>query len=303
MLRYFFRSLCLVSMCVACGAKPTGSDWHGYQPPDWRKYRARDVPSAEKPAGAISQQQSDRGRVTFRDLKSESDQNLAQRLLGAVGRRIAYIDRHKGRWRYYRGDDAAAESIDLYTRPYALGSQYGLCGVERYSLGFDESGHVSSVSVKERYGIEGPIFQKSGFDWDYYYKVMCSSVPASHAPSYFPATDSEDAQDLAMLLVPAIDLAASSTPLPYRLGCRNKDNKSCSDHVRAYLGKLRLEDIDEFSLANCPLPGGPKAICFTIETGHGRLGPFPKTITVKGSVYMNNVRVDSLEVDHGFTIS
>lgn len=289
-------------LCAACGAKPTDFDWSRYQPPEWQKYQAQDVPNG-KPTAPTLQRLTDRGRVTFHDLKTETDQSLAERLLGAVGERIAYIDRHQDRWRYYRGDNDAAEFVDLYTHPYPLGSQYGLCGVEKYSITFNDSGHISSVSADERYGIEGPIFQKGNFDWDRYEKVMCASVPASHAPSYFPASGSEVAQDLAMLLVPTIDLAASSEPLPYRLTCRDVDNHSCRDNIRRYLGGLRLKDIDKFSLANCPLPGGPKAVCFTIETGNGQLGPFPKSITVKGSTYMNNVRVDSVDVDEGFTIS
>jgi hypothetical protein len=81
------------------------------------------------------------------------------------------------------------------------------------------------------------------------------------------------------------------------------DGSACRDDIRQYLGKLRLHDIDNLTLANCPLPGGPKAVCFTIETGHLKLGPFPKTITVKGSTYMNKVRVDSVSVDEGFTVS
>ena len=64
-----------------------------------------------------------------------------------------------------------------------------------------------------------------------------------------------------------------------------------------------MEDVDSFNLSNCPLPGGPAAVCFTIKTGENRLGPFPKTITIKGSTYMNEVRVDSVDVVEGFTMS
>jgi hypothetical protein len=293
----------LLALCAGCGAQPTKFDWGKYQLPEWRRYQARDVnpeDAVHAPTGAL--QDADKARVTFADLKNESDQSLAQRLLGAVGLRIAYIDRHRDRWRYYQNDSDAAESIDLYTHPDALGSQYGLCGTEKYTITFDDAGHVSAVSVADRYGVEGAIFQKPDFDWDYYYKVMCKSVPASHAPSYFPASDSETAQDAAMLLIPAIDLAHGSGTLPYRLTCRGY-KQPCSDDIRKYLGDLHLEDIDTFDLSNCPLPSGPQAVCFTIETGEGRLGPFPKTITVKGSTYMNNVRVDSVDVDEGFTVS
>jgi hypothetical protein len=293
----------VVSLCATCGAKPTNFDWSKYQPPDWHKYQAGDA-KAELGVHTPSRtaHEPDAGRVTFGDLKNESDRSLARRLLGAVGERIAYIDRHRDRWRYYQSDNDAAEDIDLYTHPNALGSQYGLCGTEKYTISFDDSGRISTVSEAERYGVEGAIFQKADFDLNYYYNVMCKSAPASHAPSYFSASDSSAAQHLAMLLIPAIDLASSSGALPYRLTCRGY-RQPCSRDIRKYLGALRLEDIDGFDLSNCPLPGGPQAVCFTIETGDGRLGPFPKTITVKGSTYMNNVRVDSVDIDEGFTIS
>jgi hypothetical protein len=157
--------LILLALCGACEAKPASFDWGKYQPPDWRKYQARDFRPQDgfrPPSGTA--QQPDRERVTFADLKSESDQSLAQRLLGAVGKRIAYIDRHPNRWRYYLSDNDAAESIDLYTHPDALGSQYGLCGTEKYAISFDDSGHVSSVSVEDHYGVEGAISQKPDFD-------------------------------------------------------------------------------------------------------------------------------------------
>jgi hypothetical protein len=293
----------IVALCAACGAEPTSFDWGKYQPPNWHTYKAHDV-KAEVGVHALSStaQEPDAGRVTFGDLKSESDHSLALRLLGAVGQRIAYIDRHRDRWRYYQNDEDAADSLDLYTHPDALGSQYGLCGTEKYTITFDDSGNISAVSVAERYGVEGAIFQKSEFDWDHYYNVMCKSVPASHAPSYFPASDSITAQDLALLLIPAIDLARSPGTLPYRLTCRGH-KQPCGGDVQTYLGQLRLEDIDRFDLSNCPLPGGPATVCFTITTGENRLGPFPKKITVKGSTYMNEVRVDSVDVDEGFTIS
>lgn len=295
--------LLLVALCVACGAKPTGFDWGKYQPPDWQKYQARNFKPQDgfRPPSGTSRQ-PDGARVTFADLKNESDQSLAQRLLGAVGKRIAYIDRHPNRWRYYQSDYDSPEPIELYTHPDALGSQYGLCGTEKYTIRFDDGGHVSSVSLEDRYGVEGAIFQKPDFDWDYYNNVMCKSVPASHAPSYFPAPDSSVAQDAAMLLIPAIDLARASGTLPYRLTCHGY-KQQCSGDIRKYIADLRLENIDKFDLSNCPLPGGPKEICFTVETGKGHLGPFPKTITVKGSTFMNNPRVDSVDVDEGFTIS
>lgn len=296
-------SLTVGLACAACGVETGSFDWNKYQPPDWRKFQARDARLSLAPQRPGSSHKPDYDRVTFHDLKTESDSSLAQRLLGLIGRRITYIDRHRDRWRYYRSEGAPAESIDLYTHPAALGSQYGLCGVEKYSVRFDDSGRVQSVSQSERYGVEGAIFQKGNFDWDFYGKQMCKAAPASHAPSYFPAVDESAALDLVTLLVPVIDLAASSTPLPYKLECRQSDGRPCGDDVRKYLGRLRLEEIGEFSRAKCPPHGGPREVCFTIKTGERRLGPFPKYITVTGSTYMHNIRVDLVDVDEGFTVS
>jgi hypothetical protein len=215
------------------------------------------------------------------------------------------VDRHRDRWQYYEGDKDAAESVDLYTRPYALGSQFGLCGVEKYSIEFDDEGRIESVAVSQRYGVEGPIFQKADFDWDHYYNVMCASAPATHAPSYFPAPDSLMADHTAELLVALFDIASSSAALPFELECTSwEEKRACSKGIREYLGSLRLDDIDEFTLANCPLAGAPpNSICFTVISGVHQLGPFPKYITVKGSTYMNNVQIDSVDVLESFTVS
>jgi hypothetical protein len=310
MVRRWAVALWLVLICAACHPEGLASakwDWNKYHAPDWRKYRAGDASLSAGSAPAPSAKpNTESARFTFHDLKTETDATLVQRLLGQAGQNIAYVDRYKWRWRYYSGENDPAEFVDLYTQPHALGSQYGLCGSEDYSFSFDDKGHVYRLSVTQRYGIEGPVFQWpiSDRDWDYYEKGMCDSVPASHAPSYFPATNPLAAEGVPMALVPVIDLAASPAPLPYLLACRDPDKHPCRDNIRRYLGQLRLKDIDEFSLANCPPNGDePGSICFTIKTGDGRLGPFPKWITVKGSDYMNRIRVDSVDVEEGFTMS
>jgi hypothetical protein len=271
--------------------------------PNWETYRAEDQAPRPLPRASRVSLPRDPGRFTFYDLKNEDDASLAVRLLGQNGKRIAYIDRHPERWQYYSGDQAPIQIVDLYTHPSELGSQYGLCGVEKYSFSFDDNGKIGSVVSDERFGIEGDIFQRKDFDWAKYTR-MCESAPASHAPSYFPATDSIAADDAAQLLGTAIDVSASSTrELPFRLTCV-RDEKSCSSEFRAYLGKMRLKDIDEFTVANCPVFGSkPKDVCFTIEAGRNQLGPFPKYITVRGSTYMNNIRIDSIDVIESFTIS
>lgn len=287
---------------LACGNNSVTSlaEW---PTPNWEKYRADDqAPQPPRRASGVSSSR-DPGRFTFYDLKNEDDASLAVRLLGQNGKRIAYIDRHSERWQYYSGDQAPIQIVDLYTHPSGLGSQYGLCGVEKYSFSFDDNGKIESVISDERFGIEGDIFQKKDFDWAKYAR-MCEAAPASHAPSYFPATDSIAADDAAQLLGTAIDISASPTGgLPFRFTCF-RDEKSCSLEFRAYLGKMRLKDIDEFTLANCPVFGShPKDVCFTLEAGKNQLGPFPKYITVRGSTYMNNIRVDSIDVIESFTIS
>lgn len=287
----------------ACGNKSYLSSLERRPAPNWETYRAEDQVPQRPPLVSKASPPRDPGQFTFYDLKNEDDASLAVRLLGQNGKRITYIDRHPERWQYYSDDKAPIAIVDLYTHPSALGSQYGLCEVEKYSFRFDDYGKIESVDSGERFGIEGDIFQKKDFDWSKY-KKMCDAAPASHAPSYFPAKDSIAAQDAALILATAIDVIASSTAeLPFRLTC-TRDKESCTSEVRTYLERVRLKDIDDFTVANCPVFGSkPEDVCFTIETGRNQLGPFPKYITVRGSTYMNNIRVDSIDVIESFTIS
>jgi hypothetical protein len=233
----------------------------------------------------------------------ESDHDLARRLLGQVGTRIAYIDRHRDRWRLYQGDEDGAENVDLYTHPYPLGSQFGLCGVEQYAIEFNEEGRVESVRVTQRYGIEGPIFEPGDFESGRY-RIMCTSASASHAPSYFPAPDSILAHDAASLLTVMSDRAASPDQLPFSVQCRTLGRQPCDSDIRTYLGRLRLSDIDDLSRLNCRLAETAEPlVCFTATAGEHRLGPFPKYITIRGSTHMNAVRVDSVEILESFTMS
>ena len=287
----------------ACGNKSVQRSWEEQNAPRWETYKAEAQPEQRPLAAQIAQPPKDPGRFTFYNLKHENDASLATRLLGQNGRRIVYIDRQPSQWRYYAGDEAAIDTIDLYTHPAELGSQYGLCGVEKYSFRFDDKGRIESVELSQRFGIEGDIFQKKGFDW-HKYSQMCESASPSHASSYFPAKDSISAHDAALVLVTAIDISASSVrELPFRLECR-QDKKSCSSSLRTYLGKLRLKDIDDFSFANCPIFGSkPKNVCFTVEVGRNHLGPFTKYISVRGSTYMNDITVESVIVIESFTLS
>jgi hypothetical protein len=299
----------LLAFLAGCNPEPKAFDWSQYKPPDWKKYRAEDAGTLNGSAHSRNRSPAKTsvaqlGRFTFADLKTEGDSNLAFRLLGAVGRRIAYIDRHPDRWDLYSSDSDSAESIDLYTQPDALGSQYGLCGVEKYSVEFDDNGAIASVSVQHRYGVEGPIYQGPNVDWDYYYERMCAEVPASHAPSYFPAPDVFLADDASELLLILFDQTQSASDPPFPIKCRSYDGRSCQADIKAYIGSLKLNDIDELSEANCTfLVGSSDDVCFTITTGTHELGPFPKYITVKGSTHMNRYRIDAIEVMEGFTVS
>lgn len=287
----------------ACGNNSTQWSWEEKHPPSWETYRAEAQPEQRSLSARNLRSPTDAGRFTFYDLKNESDASLAARLLGENGKRIAYINRHSSRWEYYSGDKAAIESIDIYTHPAEVGSQYGLCGVEKYSFKFDDAGRIESLESSKRFGVEGDIFQKKDFDWDKYTK-MCEAASASHAPSYFPAKGSIAALDAASVLVTAIDISASSVgELPFRLECTS-DGKSCNPALRSYLGKLHLKDIDDFSFAGCPVfESKPKDVCFTVEVGRNQFGRFPKYLTVRGSTYMHDVRVYSVTVIESFTMS
>jgi hypothetical protein len=274
--------------------------------PDWEQYRSVAAPHKQtegyvKKPQATSFARAERFTFHFRDLKNESDQSLATRLLGANGARIAFIDRHQDRWRYYESDDDAAESLDLYTHPRSWGSAFGICAVEKYSISFDQNGNIGSVQVEPRFGVEGPIFQKKDFDWDYARGRMCADVPPDHAPTYFPAKDGLAAQDMATLMVTAIDEVRSKQTLSFALNCKTFRGDKCETDIRDYLGKLRLNDINETSLINCPHPQKLKDVCFTITVGEGNIGRFPKILTLTGSTYLHNMRIYSVDIVESYT--
>ena len=273
-----------------------------YVEPDWQKFRSipfeQNVPDA--PAGYAPAEE----KFTFADLKYESDESLSRRLLGALASRIVLIDRQQERWPYYQNDDEHIHRIELFSRPEAWGSAYGLCRIEKYEIEFSEDGSISSVVVSPRYGVEGPIFQKDGFDWETFRGSMCESVLPSHARSYFPASESVlEAQDLAILLSIAIDQAARGGRLSYDLSCQTYEGNACVDDSRQYLTSLRLHDINSMSRLNCSRARVPEEDCFTVTVGEHELGPYPKYITIRGTTYMNEWKVYSVSIVEGFTVS
>lgn len=268
--------------------------------PDWQAFRA--VPAGDGVFQGVAGYGSAADRFSFRDLKREGDVSLARRLLGAVGERIAYIDRHKDRWQLYANDDAPVESVTLYSRPEAWGSAYGICRTEKYEIAFSADGSIDSVNVTPRFGVEGPIFQKDDFDWDHFYGAMCEKVPANHTPSYFPADDALEAQDLAIILSKAIFLAGQGGGLPFDLSCQSYNGSKCLS-PREFLAKLKLNEIDKTSGINCLFQEKPGDHCYTVTVGEGRLGAFPKELTVRGTTHMNEWRVYSVSIREGNTIS
>jgi len=270
-----------------------------YLEPDWEKFRTVPVPSAGVEFDDAYAPTA--GRFVFADLKNETDESLAQRLLGSLASRIVFIDRHQNRWRYYQSDDEPIDDITLFSQPEPWGSAFGLCRIEKYEISFNDDGSISSVQVSPRYGVEGPIFQKSDFDWEEFRGPMCDNVPPDHTPSYFPAGESVlDAQDLAILLSLAIDEAGRATPLPYDLTCATYQGESCISDIRPYLRNLRLRDINSVSKINC---ARSEEDCFTVTVGEHELGPFPKHITVRGTTHMNEWQVYSVNVRESYTIS
>ena len=268
--------------------------------PEWKSFRS--TAANDGSFQGTPEYQPNQSKFVFGDLKNESDSSLASRLLGAVGTRIAHIDRHRDRWRYYRGDFDPIENITLFSRPETGGSAFGICRTERYEIAFSDSGAIESVKVSPYYGIEGPIFQKKDFDWDSYEKV-CQGVPSNHTPSYFPAGDSLEAQDLAVLLSTAIFQAGQPGQLPFELKCESLRKGKCSGDIRQFLSELRFDAINETSHANCLYSDNSGDECFTIKVGENRLGNFPKVITIKGSTYLHENKVYSVSVIEGFTIS
>lgn len=285
--------------CSNVSAPSMAGKDHEYVEPNWEKFRS--IPfeqsAVETPAGYRPVE----GRFVFADLKYESDRSLSKRLIGALSSRIGFVDRRQERWQYYSADDDPIHSITLFARPESWGSAFGLCRTERYEISFNDDGTISSVDVSPRYGVEGPIFQKGNFDWDDFRGRMCDEVPASHARSYFPVSDSVlDARKLAILLSLAIDEAGRQGALSYDLSCSSYDGTKCHGDLRAFLSELRLHEIDAVSSENCT---GDASVCFTATVGKNKLGPNPKRITIKGSTHLNEWHVQSISIVESFTIS
>lgn len=292
--------LLLAALMLCSGCTPSGADTAPKRQPDWRTFRS--IPSADHPIESRNSYRPQSNRFLVSDLKYETDSSLAGRLLGAVGLRIAFIDRHNGRWPIYESDNQPIKAIDLYTQPENWGTTSGICRVEKYQVSFSDDGTISSVSVTPRFAIEGPINSAQEFDSDREAN-LCKSVPASHAPSYFPADGALEAEALANLLVAAIDEAAQDGQLTYRLSCKSAFGGECLPGIRRYLGLLRLDRINETSRINCPYVTGPAEHCFTVKVDEGLIGPFPSYITVRGSTYMNHVKVFEVSIRQSSTIS
>lgn len=285
--------------CANEDDQPSKERSQEYIEPDWQKFRATPVELYQAEPNADYRPTA--GRFFLADLKYEESESLARRLLGAIASRIVLIDRKQHRWQYYESDNDPMHDITLYSQPEPWGSAFGLCRIEKYEISFNDDGSISSVQVSPRYGVEGPIFQKSDFDWEEFRGPMCDDVPPDHTPSYFPAGESVlDAQDLAILLSLAIDEAGRDAPLPYDLSCATYQGENCLSDIRQYLSKLRLQDIDAVSRVNC---ARSEEDCFTVTVGEHELGPFPKHITIKGTTHMNEWQVYSVSIVESFTMS
>jgi hypothetical protein len=301
-LQLLTRVIAVAAMAGGCSSSASPSTRPNRNIGDWTVFRSQLSPSVTLRAQAGLQQKHEEDRFTFGDLKNESDRNLAKRLLGAAGERISLVDRRKSRWRYYKSDNEPVEAIDLYTKPAILGSQFGICGVEKYTVNFDDFGKVSSVSVVRRYGVEGPFLQKSDFTWDQY-RAMCAAASPLHAPNYFPAPSGQAALDVASLLAVAITQAGTPEGLGFRLSCTDVDGGQCAGDIRAYLAQLRFNEIFQVEKSDCHTTERKLPKCFVVHTGEHLLGPFPKAIRIGGSTYMNEVRVDAIEIQESFTMS
>ena len=285
--------------CDSVSAPSMADDDYEYVEPNWEKFRS--IPFIQRAVETPAGYRPVEDRFVFADLKYESDESLSKRLLGALSYRIGFVDRRQERWQYYSADNDPIHSITLFARPEPWGSAFGLCRTERYEISFNDDGTISSVDVSPRYGVEGPIFQKDNFDWDDFRDRMCDEVPGNHTRSYFPVSDSVlDAKDLAILLSLAIDEAGREVPLSYDLSCSTYDGEECQSDIRAFLSELRLHEIDAVSLKHCT---GDAYDCFTATVGEHELGPNPKHITIEGTTYMNEWRVQSISIVEGFTIS
>jgi hypothetical protein len=211
---------------------------------------------------------------------------LAQKLLGDSGEVMIDLDRPRF--------EGILEPIRFYSRATVTGSQFGMCGADWVTVGFDEKGDVETVSAQRRYGVAGDIYRPPG-KWSYDESgEICASVKSTR--SYFPAPDPQSALEIAWY----VDSITGKGPF-----AKQRFGYSCTGLCaknRGDLKWLRLEQITSTRTIDCPKSSLDQPDCFEVVVGENKVGPFPKTFRIYGTAYMNKVIISNVVVDVGSTL-
>jgi hypothetical protein len=211
---------------------------------------------------------------------------LARKLLGDSGAVMIDLDRPRF--------EGILEPIRFYSHATVTGSQFGMCGADWVTVGFDEKGEVATVSSERRYGLAGDTYRAPG-NWSYDESgKICASVKSTR--SYFPAPDASAAQDIAWY----VDAISSKGPF-----ARQNFGYSCAGLCakdRGDLKWLKLDEIDSTRVIDCPKTNLELPVCLEVTVGESEVGPFPKKFRIYGTTYMNKVVVSNVVADVGSTL-
>jgi hypothetical protein len=224
--------------------------------------------------------------ITAESARQMPRQQLAQKLLGESGAIMIDVDRP----RY----DGILEPIVFYSHATVNGSQVGICGSDRVTVGFDENGKVDTVWAERRYGVAGNTYREPGTWSDEEYEKLCASVTSTR--DYFPAPDAIAAQ----AVVWYVDSIAGRGPFStqaFEFNCIGLCAKGRED-----LSALKLEDIDEVRAIDCDQSAAERPSCFEITIGKHRIGPFPKKFRVYGSTFRNRIVVSKVALEVSSTL-
>ena len=226
-------------------------------------------------------------RTSAEQARTMPMQELAQKLLGESGAVMIDVDRPRF--------EGILEPIRFYSHATVAGSQFGMCGADWVTVGFDEKGDVETVSAQRRYGVAGDIY-RSPEKWSYDESgKVCASVKSTR--NYFPAPDSQSALEIAWY-VDAISGNGPFAKQSFGYSCTGLCAKSRGD-----LKWLRLDQITSTRSIDCPKSSLELPTCFEVVVGENKVGPFPETFRIYGTTYMNKVMVSNIVVDIGSTLS
>jgi hypothetical protein len=225
-------------------------------------------------------------RTTAEQARTMPMQQLAQKLLGESGSVMIDIDRPRF--------EGILEPVRFYSHATVTGSQFGMCGADWVTVGFDEKGEVENVSAQRRYGVAGDIYRAPG-KWSYDESgKVCASVKSTR--NYFSAPDSQSALEITWY-VDAISDKGPFTKQSFSYSCTGVCAKGRGD-----LKWLRLGQITSTRAIDCPKSSLELPTCFEVVVGENKVGPFPKTFRIYGTTYMNKAVVSNVVVDVGFTL-